>query len=271
MDVAKDALRLLGQVTSSLIWAVVHFIWPPKKKDISGQLVLIVGDGDLSHQMALLFSSRGARVVTWGALTDQDSDGSDVQLVRVDDTCHVMRSTWSVPMAEKAVKKVMEELGQVDLLITNRIPKDKLTLLEADPDSIKQTFEDNFFVPLWVMKYFGAKMLQQKHGHLVTIATSEHVSDVSSHMTRCSTAAAWVGLADTLGSEVFFCEEWGIYNTYAVIERSDNQKGASERIVKAVLTNQKQVFIPRSLYWLAFLKTLVPLDAMQLIYRWRQK
>lgn len=73
MNAIMDTAGVFGKLVYYVLEAAFYSIIPKRKKDVTGEIVLITGAGSgLGRQMAILFARLGAILVLW----DIDQEGN---------------------------------------------------------------------------------------------------------------------------------------------------------------------------------------------------
>ena len=111
------------------------------KKTLQGNVVVITGGfGAIGSATYKLFKSHGAEIV----LLDYDSKKVKEMQSKIKDLClHCdVRNKNSV---KKAFKKICEQYGGIDILISNAGTAIGGSIAEVDDNILRESFEDNFF------------------------------------------------------------------------------------------------------------------------------
>jgi len=144
------------------------------------------------------------------------------------------------------------------------------------PDAqIEKTFQVNALANFWTVKSFLPDMLEAKHGQVVTIASLAGLFGTNRLVDYCASKFAAVGFDEALRNELQSEGHTGISTTlvcpyYINTGMFDgiNSKiipllkpePVVDDIVAGVLTDQECIVIPRYLYVLILLKSIVPGD-----------
>ncbi|XP_072038022.1 epidermal retinol dehydrogenase 2-like [Amphiura filiformis] len=262
-------------VRSWMLWII-----PPRKKSVADETVLITGAGSgIGRLMAVEFAKRGALVVLWDI--NKSGNEATARLVReMGGRAH----TYVCDISKKedvyeAAAKVKEEVGEVTILINNAGIVSGTKLLDTPDAKIIKTMEVNTLAHVWMLKSFLPDMFKNDRGHVVTI------SSLAGHLTQpgmadyCMSKFAAVGLHESVEKEAVVVGaenvNFTIVNPYLI--NTGMFKGVTlkypgllpalepeyvvEKIMHAVLTNQRVIFIPRLLYLLKWMKSWIPVEA----------
>ena len=238
-------------------------IWPPPKKSVAGQIVLITGAGHgLGREMAILFGRLNAVLVLW----DINKDG-------VEKTAREVRSLGSQAHAYHvdvsdfhkvtvSAERVRNEVGEVDILINNAGTCKVLPFTDITASEIRKTINVNLMSHFWTIKSFLPQMIHQGKGHIVAISSNLAIVG-KSHFTDYSAAKFGVnGLMQALEAELYETKQRGIRMTTICPAAIDTglvksietrfprifplleTATAARLIVDAILRNQHLLIIP---------------------------
>jgi len=281
-------VSMLLELASATAWtfyyifeAAVKLFIPSKMfhKDISGQIILVTGGGSgIGRLMCLKYAEMGAKVVTW----DINSKGNQETVDMLKERGH-QGFAFTVNMANKdeiyeAAIKTKDQVGVVTILVNNAGIVSGKKLLETSDETIVRSFEVNVLAHFWTIKAFLPDMLDQKMGHVVTIASLAGQAGTNKLVDYCATKFACVGLDEALrvemlvqGSSDFIkttvvCPAYintGMFDGVQskIIEILDPQFVA-DQVVDATLSNKAILMLPWWTSYLIMLKHLVPSEAM---------
>lgn len=285
MPLTPSMLLELGTATAwtfyYILEAGVKLFIPSKMfhKDITGQIVLVTGGGSgIGRLTCLKFAEMGARVVTW----DINSAGNQ-------ETVEMLKAkgyegfAFTVNMANKdeiyeAAKVTKAQVGIVSILVNNAGIVSGKRLLETPDTVIVRNFEVNVLAHFWTIKAFLPDMLEQKRGHVVTIASLAGQAGTNKLVDYCASKFACVGLDEALRVETLvqgnsdFIKTTVVCPAYIntgmfdgvqskIIQILDPQFVA-DQVVDATLSNKAIIMLPWWTSYLIMLKHLVPSPAM---------
>jgi len=174
-------------------------------------------------------------------------------------------------------KKVQETIGNVTMVINNAGVVSGKHLIDCSDASIQRTFDVNIVAHFWVLKAFLPSMLENNHGHIVTIASGAGLIGMPRLVDYCSSKFAAVGLHEALTHELYSLKKHGIKTTvvcptfintgmFAGAGTSDiapllDQNKVCYLIVKAIRQNQHMLLIPKTLSFSLVLSRMSPTAA----------
>ncbi|KAJ9666415.1 hypothetical protein H2201_003337 [Coniosporium apollinis] len=102
----------------------------------------------------------------------------------------------------ETAQQIRQEVGEPTVLINNAGIGHVKPILNETEEQIKRTFDVNIMAHSWLIREFLPYMVQQNHGHIVTIASlasfMAHASNVDYACTKAATLAFHEGLAQEL-------------------------------------------------------------------------
>ena len=101
-----------------------------------------------------------------------------------------------------AAQRVAEDIGNVSILINNAGIVTAKPLLDAPDERIIATMNVNSVAHFWTIKAFLPFMIEQNHGHIVTIASSAGTLGVAGLCDYCASKFAAVGIDESLRFEL---------------------------------------------------------------------
>merc|ERR1711973_327556 len=101
-----------------------------------------------------------------------------------------------------AAKETKSKVGKVSILVNNAGIVSGTALLDTSDEKIIRTFDVNILAHFWTIKAFLPDMLDQKMGHVVTIASLAGQAGTNKLVDYCATKFACVGLDEALRVEM---------------------------------------------------------------------
>lgn len=272
---------LVYYILESLVFLVV----PVRKKNVSGEIVLITGAGSgIGRLLAVKFASLGATVVLWDI--NQEGLNCTVGLAKEKGAGRVHSYVCDCSKRQdiyRVADQVKKEVGDVSILINNAGIVIGKRFLDSPDSLVEKTMEVNIMAHFWTYKAFLPAMIAANHGHLVSIASAAGLCGASQASDYCASKFAAVGFAESIDMEMRSLRKTGVKTTIVcpfVINTGmfDGVKSkwprlapvldpeyVAERIISAVRQNQEIVIMSRIFYLLCFLKSFLPVKAIVLI------
>ncbi|XP_032982016.1 epidermal retinol dehydrogenase 2 isoform X2 [Rhinolophus ferrumequinum] len=238
---AKELLRFLGKSVFTVLETMVFTLIPKPRKNVAGEIILITGAGSgLGRLLALKFARLGAVLVLW----DINKEGNEETCKMAQDAGAVRAYAYTCDCSRK------EEVYRV-----------------AD-----QTY-----------KAFLPAMIANDHGHLVCISSSAGLIGVNGLADYCASKFAAFGFAESVFIETFAQNKRGIKTTIVCpfFIKTGMFEGcttscpsllpilepeyAVRKIVDAILQEKLYLYMPRFLYIMVFLKSVLPLKMALLL------
>jgi len=274
-ETLQDLILTLWFILKSYAISICHFFISPTEKSVDGQIILITGGGNgIGRIMACEFAAKGATIVSWDINPQWNLETQEI----VEKQGGTFKP-YTVNVCDKhavlqCAERVRREVGEVDILINNAGVVSGRQLTDLTEANIRKTFEVNVIAHFWTLQALLPPMMTRGHGHIVSIASIAGFCGVSRLSDYCSSKFAAVGLHESLVCEL--ADYTGINTTLVCpfhittglfqgmksrLVPSLEPDYVAKRIVKAVLTNQRQLMIGRDMYALPFIKSILPVDA----------
>lgn len=266
-----------------MLESLLKLFIPKKRKSVTGEIVLVTGAGHgIGRLTAYEFAKLKSKLVLWDinkhgveeTAAECKRLGAKVHAFVVD--CSNREEIYS------AAKKVKAEVGDVSILINNAgvvYTSDVCTTQDAQ---IEKTFEVNVLAHFWTTKAFLPAMMNNNHGHIVTVASAAGHTGVPFLMAYCSSKFAAVGFHQALTEELVALERTGIKTTClcpnfintGFLKNTSTSLGATlepeevvSKLMKGILTDQKMIFVPRLISLLTVVERMVPERFMLILKR----
>lgn len=286
MELVKETILMILSIIYYWLKAIVLTFVPTslQAKDISGETVLITGAGcGIGRLMSVRFAKLGCRLVLW----DIDPKGNE-ETARQCKAEGASARTYTVDLSKRediyrVAGEVKQDIGDVDILVNNAGIVSGNKFLKISDSMIQKTFEVNTLAHFWTCKAFLPAMVEQNHGHVVNIASSAGLLGVNGLCDYCASKFGAVGFDESLRFEMEMQGKDGVHTTVVCpfyistgmfagcktrvpwllpILKPDF---AANRIVDAVLCNQKMIILPRSLYFFMGLKGIIPTKVLSIL------
>lgn len=245
------------------------------EKDLRGDIALVTGGGGgLGRLLASRLGKLGVYVVVW-----------DINQTGIDETVELLRANgakcvgYQVDISKKeevyrAANAIRKDVGNITLLINNAGVVSGRAFLDTPDHLIERSFNVNILAHFWTTKAFLPAMLEQDHGHIVTIASLAGHVGMSKLVDYCSSKFAAVGFdeairleLESLGSQdvlttcicPFFIQATGMFDDvdsrWVPTLTSDD---VADRIVRAIQKKEKLVVLPSYLQFMLCIKWIFP-------------
>lgn len=281
MNLFLELLLFLATLIYSYLEAFVKLFVPVKRKSVSGELVLITGAGHgIGRATAFEFAKRQSRLVLWDinkhGLEDTAAEcerlGATVQAFVVD--CSKREEIYS------AAEKVKKDIGDVSILVNNAGVITAADLLSTQDHQIERMFEVNILAHMWTTRAFLPTMMNNNHGHIVTVASAAGHFVTSFMVAYCSSKFAAVGFHKALTEELSTLGKDGIKTTClcpvfintGFVKNPTTRLGkileieeVVEALMEGILTNQKMIFVPSRLSIALLSAMLLPERALAVL------
>ncbi|XP_067108928.1 short chain dehydrogenase/reductase family 16C, member 5a [Osmerus mordax] len=278
MNFLVETLQVIFLSFYYYIEVIVRLFISPKRKNVTGEIVLITGAGSgIGRLMALEFSALGVSLVLW----DINQDGMKETARLAKEAGAVRVSYYLCDCSDKAevyrvADQVKKEVGDVSILINNAGIVTGKKFMDAPDSLIEKTVQVNTMAHFWTYKAFLPAMVANNHGHLVSVASSAGLIGVNGLADYCASKFAAVGFAESVALELLATGKDGVKTTIVcpyfintgmfdgcqtkwprllpILEPGY----VAQQVVRAVLTDQTYLLMPHSLYWIMGLKNILP-------------
>ncbi|XP_071410588.1 epidermal retinol dehydrogenase 2-like [Pithys albifrons albifrons] len=281
MNFFLETLKVLGLSTYYLLESLVFFVVPRRKKNVSGETVLITGAASgFGRLLSLKFARLGATLVLWDI--NQEGLKETVRLARENGALRVHSYICDCSKRQdiyRVADQVKREVGDVSILVNNAGIVTGKTFLNCPDSLVEKTMEVNTMAHFWTTKAFLPAMMASNHGHLVTIASTAGLCGATRLSDYCASKFGAVGFAESMDVEMKTLGKNGVKTTTVcpytmntgmfdgvqnkwphVLPMLDPEYVA-EKTVTAVRQNQEMLILPRIIYFLLVLKSILPTKA----------
>lgn len=285
MNFFLETLKVIVLLVYYLLESLVFLVIPGRKKNVSGEIVLITGAGSgIGRLLAVKFANLGATVVLWDI--NQEGLNGTVRLAKEKGAGRVHSYICDCSKRQdiyRVADQVKKEVGDVSILINNAGIVIGKRFLDSPDSLLEKTMEVNTMAHFWTYKAFLPAMIAANHGHLVSIASCAGLCGTSQASDYCASKFAAVGFAESIDIEMRTLRKTGVKTTIVcpyVINTGmfDGVKSkwprvvpvldpeyVADRIISAVRQNQEILCLPRVSYLCPFLKSLLPVKAFILL------
>ncbi|NXC33110.1 RDHE2 dehydrogenase, partial [Campylorhamphus procurvoides] len=278
MNFFLETLKVTGLVVYYILESLVFLIVPRRKKNVSGEIVLITGAASgIGRLLSLKFGKLGATLVLWDI--NQEGLKETVRLAKENGAprvhCYICDCSKRQDIYRVA-DQVKKEVGDVSILVNNAGIVIGKNFINSPDSLIEKTMEVNAMAHFWTYKAFLPAMIASNHGHLVSVASSAGLCGDSLLSDYCASKFAAIGFAESIELEMRTLGKTGVKTTIVcpytmntgMFDGVKNKwphmlpmldpEYVAEKIVTAVRQNQLMLEIPRIIYFLMFLKSFLP-------------
>ncbi|KAL1498163.1 hypothetical protein ABEB36_009005 [Hypothenemus hampei] len=275
-------------VSAFYILKAIYKFFLPKSyrqiKDLHGEIALVTGGGSgLGRLLVLRLAKLGVKVVLW-----------DVNVQGIDETIAMVKDAGGSAVGYKCdvsnkddvyrvARQIRQDVGNVTLLINNAGVVSGSLLLDTPDYLIKRTFDVNIISHFWTVKAFLPSMIENEHGHIVTVASMAGQVGINKLVDYCSSKFAAVGFDEALRVELeaqgvkgvmttaicpYFISATGMFDSVdsRFLPRL-NSEDVADRIIEGIKNNETIVLIPGAFRLGLVLKSLVPWTVLSLFLR----
>ncbi|KAM9302566.1 epidermal retinol dehydrogenase 2 [Morus bassanus] len=284
MNFILETFRVIGLTVYYMLESLVFSIVPKRKKNVSGEIVLITGAGSgVGRQLSLKLARLGATLVLWDI--NQEGLKETSRLARENGRARVHSYICDCSKKQdiyRVADEVKKEVGDVSILVNNAGVVTGKKFIDCPDSLIEKTMEVNIMAHFWTYKAFLPAMVASNHGHLVSVASSVGLTGMSHLADYCASKYAAIGFAESVDFEMRNLQKTGVKTTivcpslinsgmFAGCEikwprllPSLEPEYVAEKIIAAIQQDQDFLLLPRSLYILA-LKIILPVKAFILL------
>ncbi|NXU66669.1 RDHE2 dehydrogenase, partial [Horornis vulcanius] len=173
MNFFLETLKVIVLFIYYLLESLVFLVVPVRKKNVSGEIVLITGAGSgIGRLLAVKFASLGATVVLWDI--NQEGLNCAVKQARENGAGRVHSYICDCSKRQdiyRIADQVKKEVGDVTILINNAGIVIGKRFLDSPDSLLEKTMDLNTVAHFWTYKAFLPAMIAANHGHLVSIAS----------------------------------------------------------------------------------------------------
>ncbi len=171
--------------------------------DYSGKVVVITGaSSGIGRESAINFAKLHASIVLVSRNRDRleelAKDLSKFQTQVLVCVCDVSQNKQVTEMS----RQVLERFGTVDVLVNNAGFGIYGNFNDLKPEEIESQMKTNYFGMIYCIKAFLPKMLKQKSGHIVNVASVAASFGIPAMAGYCASKFAMLGFSESLYHEL---------------------------------------------------------------------
>ncbi|XP_051531240.1 short-chain dehydrogenase/reductase 3-like [Myxocyprinus asiaticus] len=273
------------QILYYVVRATVCWFLPSKRRDLTGEVVLITGGGrGIGRHLAREFAKRGAKkLILWGR-TEKCLQEACEEIALMGTECHYF--VCDVANREdvyKQAKVVREKVGDVTILVNNAAVVHGKSLLDSDDDALLKTQHINTMGQFWTTKAFLPRMLELQNGHVVCVNSILSLSPIPGAIDYCTSKASSLAFMESLTLGLLDCPGVGCTTVLPFHTNTEMFQGmrvrfpqlfpplkpevVAQRTVDAVRTNTAFIYLPWTMHALIILKSVLPQSALEEIHK----
>ncbi|KFM69240.1 Epidermal retinol dehydrogenase 2, partial [Stegodyphus mimosarum] len=259
-----DTIKIIFWVLCDPFIRLCRCLFPRRRKNIKGEIVLITGAGHgLGRELALLLAEMEPVLVLWDI--NQDNNESVASKLRL--AGHTVFS-YKVDVTNEqevihAANRVKQEVGDVSILINNAGVFSGQPLVNLPSHVIRRCFEVNSLAHFWMLQQFLPRMIELDRGHVVAVISIAGHQGVPYMTDYCASKHATAGLMESLYMELHAMGKKNIRLTtinpiiittglisnvktrFPLLLPLMSVEKTAKEIVNSVLKEEEEVFIPK--------------------------
>lgn len=284
---AQQVLMLIGHtfvmIFMSIYYAIACIVkqfipYQNRSKSIKGETVLITGAGSgLGKSLAKKMAKLESRIVC----VDVDTKANELTVKEIKEaggsayafTCDLSKKEEIYKVADK----IKDQVGNIDILVNNAGIVTGKKFLDSPDSAIERTMNVNATAHFWLGKCFLPHMIEKDHGHIVTVASMAGIFGNAGLGDYCASKFAAVGFEESMRFELQGMGKFGVITTlvcpfFINTGMFDGAKSevipflepefVTDKILEATLTNQRILFVSKLMYFIYFLKGILPEEVM---------
>jgi uncharacterized protein len=244
--------------------------------DYSGKVVVITGaSSGIGAQSAEEFAKLGATVILVSRNEEQlqkiDTKLSKYKTESLVYACDVSDKD----QVDKMGKTIIEKFGTIDVLVNNAGFGIYNTVEKTKIDEMESQMSTNFLGMIYCTKAFLPKMLEQRSGHIVNVASVAGSIGIPGMASYCASKFAMLGFSESLFHELkgtgvgitvvspimvrtsfFNHESFGKMPRYSIT--SLDPKTVANAVVKAASSPRLEIVVPQFVRFAIWLKQTFP-------------
>ncbi|ESN94869.1 hypothetical protein HELRODRAFT_87424 [Helobdella robusta] len=257
-------------ILCSLLKEIFKKIFPLKRKNISGKVVLITGaGGGIGRQLALKFAAQKTKLALWD-IHEATCDETASQVSALNAPCHsYVCDVSKKENVARVAQMVRRDLGEVDILVNNAGVINYKNFRNQTEEDIKRIVNINLMAMFWTIQEFLPEMYRKNDGHIVNLSSIAGCIGEANAADYTATKFAVRGLSESLAEEFLQSGKTGLQvsivypasidtpllrsiirpNRQTLVSMSPDE--AAQAILDGVLADKKHIFVPNKLWILA--------------------
>lgn len=227
------------------------------------KIVLITGaSSGIGKAAAIEFAKNGSNVILVGRrkekLLDVEKKLAKYNVSTLVCTCDVSDKS----QVKQMCKVVLEKFSRIDILVNNAGFAIYGKVSDLDIDQIESQMATNFFGTVYCIKNFLPKMIEQKSGHIVNVASVAASFGLPGIASYCASKFAMLGFSEglqhelkdsgvrvTVVSPIMVRTNFFDHPSFDSIPKNPTTSISSESVAKAILkasnSSRLEIIVPR--------------------------
>jgi len=287
ISLVLEVFSVLLQVIYHVINSILKNLVPAyaSEKSVEGETILITGAGSglgrlLSEKLAL---RHGAKIVCVDVNAEANAETvnniNNQQGSAIGFACDLSNEK-DVQSLEESVKSAV---GDIDILINNAGVVTGTEFLLSSNKMNRLSMAVNTESHFWTAKAFLPAMIKKNHGHIVTVASAAGLVGIHKLADYCASKFGAVGFAESLMAELSVMGKDGVKSTlvcpyfistgmfdgaatrFSAIMPILTPEYVTDKIIEAMLQNQEILMMPRLVYLMVMVKSIMPVKATMVL------
>ncbi|KAK2726217.1 17-beta-hydroxysteroid dehydrogenase 13-like isoform X2 [Artemia franciscana] len=264
-----DICVLLFRIIYHVCLSIYRCFIPPPMRSVEGEIVLVTGAGHgIGREISYIYARLGAKIVC-----------TDLNLETATETASEIRKhggqAWAYKCdvsdrhsVEQTADIIKRSLGNVTILVNNAGIMPCHPFLSWNAKQIDQCVDINVKGCLWVTRAFLPGMIEEKHGHIVSMSSIAGMVGCKNLVPYCASKYGVVGMMEALHEEIrqdsrkldinFTTVSPFVVNTglckkptvrFPSFTPILGPEAAAEAIVASQRRNERLLFIPRHFFY----------------------
>lgn len=158
----------------------------------------------IGKKISELFAHEGANVYACDLVVDDEFEKWTSEL-SAEENVKIVPVAFNVCNADEVkenMKAIFSDCDIIDILVNNAGIASAGTLRMTTMDSLRNTFEVNYFAPIQIMQIVAGKMMRKKQGSIINIASVGGIEAQPGYLSYGSSKAALIWATRSLSKEL---------------------------------------------------------------------
>jgi NAD(P)-dependent dehydrogenase (short-subunit alcohol dehydrogenase family) len=178
-----------------------------EKFGLQGKVALVTGAGrNLGKTLALSLAEAGADVAVTSRTISEVQQTEQEIMKKGRRALAISMDVTDLAEVERAVQKIVLELGRIDILVNNAASRCSKPILEMTKEEWQGVIDTNLTGAFFCCKAVGSFMIQQGGGRIINISSRLGLQGSATRVAYCASKGALIQLTRALALE------WAPYN-----------------------------------------------------------